>query len=195
MIIAPKDALRLAGLLLAGWLMGGIATPALGEESSSGFTVDFARTTLVDGVYQLNAGIRYELNPALTDALHNGVALVLEVQVDIHRRRDWWPDAHVATITQRYRVEYHALSRLYLVTHLNTGVQQSFFRFSSMLTFLGDLNALPLLDAGLLDGESDYEGRLRARLAVDALPLPLRVRAFLSPDWSPASDWYTWSLR
>jgi hypothetical protein len=194
LIIAPLHPLRLTGLLLAGWLMAGFAGPveAKGEPL---FSVDFARTQLVDGVYQLNAGIRYELSPALTDALHNGVALVFEVQVDIHRVRSWWLDAHVATVTQRYRLEYHALSRLYLVTHLNTGVQHSFFRFSSVLAFLGELEALPLLDASLLSRESQYDGRLRARIAVDALPLPLRVRAYLSPDWSPVSDWYTWSLR
>ncbi|OOG28664.1 hypothetical protein B1C78_01285 [Thioalkalivibrio denitrificans] len=172
-----------------------MASPGVAAEHEPPFSVDFARTQLVDGVYQLNAGIRYELSPALFDALHNGVTLVFEVQVDIHRLRAWWLDAHVATVTQRYRLEYHALSRLYLVTHLNTGVQQSFFRFSSVLAFLGELDAVPLLDASLLDSDSEYEGRLRARLAVDALPLPLRVRAFLSPDWSPASDWYTWSLR
>jgi hypothetical protein len=191
---APRHPLRLAALLLAGWLMAGIATTAEAENGPP-FTVDFAGTELVNGVYHLNAGIRYDLSPVLSDALHNGVALVFEVQVDIHRVRSWWLDEHVATVTQRYRLEYHALSRLYLVTHLNTGVQQSFFRFSSVLSFLGELEALPLLDASLLDGDSEYEGRLRARLAVDALPLPLRVRAYLSPDWSPVSDWYTWSLR
>jgi hypothetical protein len=186
--------MRLAGLLLAGWLMAGLGGTAEGTEAPP-FTVDHARTQLVDGVYHLNAGIRYELSPSLTDALHNGVALVFEVQVDVHRVRPWWVDAHVASLSQRYRLEYHALSRLYLVTHLNTGVQQSFFRFSSVLAFLGDLEAVPLLDATLLDEAGDYEGRLRARLAVDALPLPLRIRAFLSSEWSPESHWYTWSLR
>jgi hypothetical protein len=194
LIIAPLHPLRLTGLLLAGWLMAGFAGPAEAKEGPL-FSVDFARTQLVDGVYQLNAGIRYQLSPALSDALHNGVALVFEVQVDVHRVRAWWLDAHVATVVQRYRLEYHALSRLYLVTHLNTGVQHSFFRFSSVLAFLGELEALPLMDASLLNRESQYDGRLRARIAVDALPLPLRVRAYLSPDWSPVSDWYTWSLR
>lgn len=194
MIIAPSHSLRLAGLFLAGWLAIGLSGPAHGEDETP-FTVDFARTELVGGIYHLHAGLRYELNPSLTDALHNGVALVFEVQVEVHRPRSWWLDAHVATITQRYRLEYHALSRLYLVTHLNTGVQQSFFRFSSVLAFLGELDALPLLDAGLLDEEGGYEARLRTRLAIDALPLPLRVRAHLSPEWSPVSDWYTWSLR
>jgi hypothetical protein len=127
--------MRLAGLLLAGWLMAGVLALARAEGTEApAFTVDHARTQLVDGVYHLNAGIRYELSPSLTDALHNGVALVFEVQVDVYRVRPWWVDAHVASLSQRYRLEYHALSRLYLVTHLNTGVQQSFFRFSSVLS-------------------------------------------------------------
>jgi hypothetical protein len=194
LIITPTHPFRLAGLLLAGWLVSSAFSPACAGEGEL-FTVDFARTQLVDGVYHLHAGLRYELSPALADALHNGVALVFEVQVEVYRVRSWWLDAHVATVTQRYRLEYHALSRLYLVTHLNTGVQQSFFRFSSVLNFLGELDAVPLLDAGLLDDGAEYEARLRTRLLVDALPLPLRVRAYLSPEWSPVSDWYSWSLR
>lgn len=193
MITAPTQPLRLASLLLAGWLVVGIGT-ALGDEPSP-FRVDFARTQLLDSVYHLDAGLRYELSPVLTDALHNGVALVFEVQVDIHRPRSWWLDAHVASLSQRYMVEYHALSRLYLITHLNTGVQQSFFRFSSVLAALGDLESVPLLDAALLEDHGDYQARLRTRLAVDALPLPLRVRAYLLPDWRPVSEWYSWSLR
>jgi hypothetical protein len=194
LIITPSHTLRLAGLFLAGWLAASVFNPAHADEGEL-FTVDFARTQLVDGVYHLHAGLRYALSPALTDALHNGVALVFEVRVEVYRVRSWWLDAHVATITQRYRLDYHALSRLYLVTHLNTGVQQSFFRFSSVLTFLGELDAVPLLDAGLLDEGADYEARLRTRLLIDALPLPLRVRAYISPEWSPVSDWYSWSLR
>jgi len=192
---SPSSPLRLISLLLAGLLF----LPATGaaEEAVADplITVDFARTELSGGVYQLHGGIRYRLSPVLADALHNGVALVFEVQVQIERERAWIWDSTVATITQRYRIEYHALSQLYLLTHLNTGVQKSFFRLSSLLGTMGELDRIPLLDAALLDGDSGYKAHMRARLAVDALPLPLRLRAHLSPEWSPVSDWYTWSLR
>jgi len=192
--ISLASPLRLMGLLLAGCLMA-LPAAAPAQPAQPWIAVDFARTQLSGGVYYLDAGIHYRMSPALADALHNGVSLVFEVQVQVAQARGWLWDAQVATITQRYRIEYHALSRLYLLTHLNSGAQQSFFRFPSLLTTLGELENIPLLDAALLDDDASYTVRLRARLAVDALPLPLRARAYMSGEWSPVSDWYTWSLR
>ncbi|MCG5513040.1 DUF4390 domain-containing protein [Ectothiorhodospira shaposhnikovii] len=157
--------------------------------------VRWAGTELVSGIYLLNADIDYRLTRNLNQALHNGVKLTFEVQIEITRSRDWLWNATVAELVQRYRVEYHALSRLYIVTHLNTGVQRAFYRLESALFTLGDLRELPLLDAALLDDDQDYTVRLRARLKAEDLPLPLRVRGYLSREWSPVSEWFAWSLR
>jgi hypothetical protein len=46
----------------------------------------------------------------------------------------------------------------------------------------------------LLVSDERYEGALRARLDIEALPAPLRVFAYLSDDWRLTSEWYTWPL-
>ncbi|MCG5501732.1 DUF4390 domain-containing protein [Ectothiorhodospira lacustris] len=180
-------------VLLLAWLL---AWPGLlGASGNPPLKVRWAATELVSGIYLLNADIDYRLTRNLNEALHNGVKLTFEVQIEINRSRDWMWDATVAELVQRYRVEYHALSRLYIVTHLNTGVQRAFYRLESAMSTLGDLQELPLLDASLLDDDRDYAIRLRARLKAEDLPLPLRVRGYVSREWSPVSEWYSWSLR
>ncbi|MCG5496433.1 DUF4390 domain-containing protein [Ectothiorhodospira variabilis] len=185
----------LRALLLSCLLSVLVALPINALSGDAPLKVRSAHTELANGLYLLNATIDYRLTPNLEEALHNGVKLTFEVQVEISRGRDWIWDATVAELSQRYRLEYHALSRLYVLTHLNTGVKRTFYRLESALFTLGELDELPLLDASLLQDGQEYEARVRARLRVDALPLPLRVRGYVMRDWSPASDWYTWSLR
>ncbi|SEQ37877.1 protein of unknown function [Ectothiorhodospira magna] len=180
-------------ILLLAWLLIWPPTTVAGEDHP--LRVRWAGTELVGGVYLLNADIDYQLTRKLDEALHNGVRLTFEVQIQITRGRDWLWDASVAELIQRYRVEHHALSRLYIVTHLNTGVQRAFYRLESALYNLGHLRDLPLLDAPLLDPTQDYGIRLRTRLRAQDLPLPLRARAYVSREWSPVSEWYSWSLR
>lgn len=167
---------------------------AAAADKAPAFRVLWADTQRSEGIYLLDARIDYRLARNLREALHNGVRLTFEMRVEISRERDWVWDKTVAGLTQGYRLRYHALSRLYLLTSLNTGVQRSFQRLDSALARMGQVESLPLLDAALLEADMDYRARLRTSLRVDALPLPLRLRGYLLPDWKPESDWYTWPL-
>lgn len=169
-------------------------TPTLLHADHSYFQIEALTTERVDGVYRLTARIDYELPEVLLDALANGVDLVIQVEVEVLRERDWWFDEDVATVTQRYQLIYYALSRMYVVRNLNTGVQQTFPSLYSALHAIGQLRDFPLIDASLLDPGQVYKARLQARVAPEELPLPLRARAYLDSDWRPASEWYTWYL-
>ncbi|MFP4682138.1 MAG: DUF4390 domain-containing protein [Ectothiorhodospira sp.] len=192
------------GGVIQGGLRGGAAvllaclllcTPVAGlADEGPAFRVLWADVHQVEGVYQLDARIDYRLEANLREALHNGVRLTFDMRVEITRDRNWLWDETVAGLTQGYRLQYHALSRLYLLTHLNTGVQRTFHRLEAALTAMGDVEALPLLDAALLETGTDYRVHLRTALRVDALPLPLRLRGYLIPDWKPESDRYAWPL-
>ncbi|MCG5535970.1 DUF4390 domain-containing protein [Ectothiorhodospira mobilis] len=188
-----QGGLRSGAAVLLACLLLCLPMVALADETPP-FRVLWADTQRAEGIYLLDARIDYRLAPNLREALHNGVRLTFEMRVEITRQRDWLWDETVAGLTQGYRLEYHPLSRLYLLTSLNTGVQRSFQRLESALARMGQVEALPLLDAALLEAGTDYRVRLRAYLRVDALPLPLRLRGYLLPDWKPESDWYTWPL-
>lgn len=168
--------------------------PALPAAEQRYFRVESLTTEKVDGVYRLTASIDYQLPEVLLDALANGVDLVIEVKVEVLRERRWWIDEDIAAVTQRYQLIYYALSRMYVVRNLNTGVQQTFPSLYSALHAIGRLQDFPLIDASLLDPQQVYKARLQARVAPEELPLPLRARAYLDSDWRPASEWYTWYL-
>jgi hypothetical protein len=153
-----------------------------------------ADTRLVDGVYRLNAVIDYDLTTPVREALLNGVELVFDVDIAVLQDHMWWWDTDVAGLGQSYRLSYHALSRQFLVENLNTGVQRTFPDLSSALHHQGIVRELPLIDASLLDKDHTYTASLRAQLALNELPLPIRMRAYLSPAWRLGSGWYTWQL-
>ena len=161
---------------------------------AAGFEVISATTRLEGGVYRLNARLEYHFSHAALDALQNGVPLTVKVEMEVRRRRPWlWDDA-VYTLAQRWRLEYHALSRQYLVTNLNSGERQGFPSRVIALQAMGGIKDFPLLDQSLLSPDERYEGALRARLDLDALPAPLRLFAYISEDWRLTSEWYTWPL-
>lgn len=149
---------------------------------------------LVDGVYVLDAQIEYRLSGAAEEALDSGVPLVILLEIEVERTRWWWWNAEVARLEQRYRLRYHALAERYVLTALNSGESRSFRNLHVLLEELGTVEGLPVIDAGLLDDDENYRVRLRAGVDLDALPLPLRTVAYISPAWSLTSEWRSWSL-
>ena len=162
--------------------------------TASEFRVLEADTQLIGGVYRLNSVVDYDLTKPVREALLNGVALVFEMRIRVLRDRAWWWDASVADLNQSFQLSYHALSRQFVVENLNTGLQRTFVDLPSALHHQGAVHGLPLIDAALLDKNQIYTAGLRAQLALNELPLPIRARAYISSAWRLASAWYTWKL-
>lgn len=179
--------LRLPLLLLAMLLLMPWATAA-------DFQVLSATTRLEGEVYRLNAKLQYRLSAAAREALENGVPLTLAIDMEVRRRRKWAWDETVYTLAQRFRLEYHTLSRQYLVTNLNSGVRRAFPNREEALRYMGQIQDFPLLDKKLLEPKQRYRGALRARLDLEELPTPLRLFAYISDDWRLSSEWRTWKL-
>ncbi|VAW75686.1 hypothetical protein MNBD_GAMMA15-931 [hydrothermal vent metagenome] len=152
------------------------------------------RTLLIDGVYRVGARVDFTLNETLQEALHNGVPLVLDLRVEVIREREWLFDERIAELVQKFELEYHALTKSYLVKVSSTGAQQSFRSLGSALAFIGNIYDLPLIDENLLRAGRKYWVRMRADLDVEALPTPIRVWAYLGSEWSLQGDWHRWPL-
>jgi hypothetical protein len=162
--------------------------------SAAGFKVLSATTHLKNGVYLLDADVRYRFGKEPREALHNGVTLTIELEIEIVRRRGWLWDESVASLQQYYRLEYYALSRQYVVINLNSGELKNFPTLETAIEFLGRIRNFPLLDASLLEPDESYYVWLRVSLDIYALPAPLQLLAYFSGDWGLTSEWYTWPL-
>lgn len=156
--------------------------------------IESAKTHLVEGVYLLDAQINFQFTAATLEALHNGVPLTIEVQIQVQRERNYVWSEDIASLAQRYQISYHALAQRYVISNMNSGTQRSFVSWDATLQNLSYLRGYPMLDRSLIDANEIYQARIRARLDIEALPLPLRPVAYLSPQWRLVSDWFTWHL-
>jgi len=172
----------------------GIALP-VGAKAETGFTVQRASTSLVKGVYLLDVEFDLALPDAPREALASGVPIYLSIEMRVTRERNWWWDDTVAALTQRYRLEFHALSSRYLAINLNTGERDSFRTVGQALEHVGRLLDFPLLDRVLVGEGSRYTGSVRVGLDIGKLPLLLVTGAYFSSEWRLTSEDYRWLLK
>jgi hypothetical protein len=189
----PKSALRAGGLVLAALAVCSMKG-AGAQENPGHFDVRLAEAQRHSDVYYLDARIDFDLSSDAREALRSGLAIVIRIEVEIIHPRRFWFDSE-QSLTQRYQLEFHALTERYLVSNLNTGDEETFQSLESALHFIGNVDDLPLIDATLLEPHRRYDVRVRAVLDTDQLPGPLRLLAFWRRDWSIASDWYRWRLQ
>jgi len=162
---------------------------------ADGIYIRNANTSLTDNVYRLDAQIDYRLSKELLDALQNGVTLTLMVEVDIFRKQSYWLDSNLASLIQRYQLNYHALSQKFQLTNLNSGRVTSHVDLEDAIHIMGNLSGIPILDQDILQPNTTYYARLRAGLDTAKLPTPLLLLSYFMPGWQLRSEWYTWPIQ
>ena len=158
------------------------------------FTVLNAETRRGESGWRLDAVFEIRLSEGAREALENGVPLVLELQVQALERQPWLWDAVVAEQKRSRQLQYHALSRTYLVKDLDTGFQRSFRYLDEALQAAGVLEDVSVLDFELMKGKRRYAVRLRGSLDIESLPTPVRLLAYVSSAWDMDSEWHQWGL-
>lgn len=158
------------------------------------FEVRSASSRLVDGVHTLDARLQLVLSSDALNALSSGVALRIELQLEVIRVRRFYFDDDAAELTIRYELEYRPLSQRYIVRNLNSGNQDSFATLYSALNTLGRIQGLPVIDDALLEVGKTFRIRIRAMLSTRQYPAPLRLLFFWRDQWQLQSEWVEWFL-
>ena len=143
----------------------------------------------------MNARIDLPVSDAVRRGLAEGVPLTLELDLDIERVRQLLPNSRVAELTQRYHLQYNAVSARYILRNDNSGQQES----------LGDRRCRARAavrdpqPAGARQGADRSRPPLRGQRARQSrlrhVPFTLRLLMFWVSDWHRESDWYTWTLQ
>jgi hypothetical protein len=154
------------------------------------FEIIDASVHLEKGVYRVDAEIDYHLSGKPREALENGVPLILELEMQVIRKRAYLWDDTLASVLLRHRLSYRALSRRYQIENLSTGRMESFPSLNSAVRFLREVREFPLIDQSLLQADQSYVLALKARLDIESLPTPLRALAYVSPEWYLSSSWH-----
>jgi hypothetical protein len=166
-----------------------------GSLAAADFKIAEVKTYLEEGVYLLDAEIEYRFNDTVLEALNHGVPLTLEVHLQVRRDGAWVWEQDTAELRLRYLISYRAITSLYEVSDLNQETSRSFVTREAALGFLGEINRLPIVDAQQLESGSAYWLEMKTQLDIEALPLPLRPLAYLTPDWNLSSGWSSWPLQ
>jgi hypothetical protein len=171
------------------------ASPARAEGLEGRFEVRSADLELKDGVYHLNARIELPVGDAVRRGLAEGVPLSIELDIDIERVRQLLPNSRVAELTQRYHLQYNAVSARFILRNDNSGQQESLGTIDAALEQLSEIHGLPVLDKSLIAADRRYEANVRAKIDYGTVPFTLRVVMFWVNEWHRESDWYTWTLQ
>jgi hypothetical protein len=139
----------------------------------------------------LDGQLDFHFSTTALEALDNGVPLVVELQLNLRPRGAWFWETDLVDRSLWLQVRFLPLSRLYEVNDLSRSERRNFATRGAALASLGELSQIPLLEVTDLRGIERYEVRLRAILDIEALPLPLRLLAYVSPAWTLRSEWLT----
>jgi hypothetical protein len=180
--------LTLGSLLLAVASMFAIADALDGV-----LEVRSAYVNIDNGVFLLHARIEYPVNPAIRDALRDGVTLTFDLDTRVDRERRFWFNANIVELTLRRELAYHAVSDRYVVRDVKSNEQQTFPTLEEALAYLGKVDGWPILVEPQLNGGM-YVISVRAGVRRGKLPASLRVLLFWADDWHRVSEWYSWSL-
>lgn len=162
------------------------------------FTVRDSAPRLVDRV--LHVGTRFELslNPKTEEALHKGIPLEVVFDFNLVRKRWWWADRVITDHQLRRRLQFHALSRQYMVVEPRpSGLAESFASLDRALAFLGDFSDLRIALTARKEILPDARHVLatRAYLNIEALPALMRPLAYATPSWYLGTGWTEWPVQ
>jgi hypothetical protein len=191
---STRDGLTRGGLLAAVCLML-LAAWSLGvaDALDGVLEVRSAFVNIDKGVFLLHARVEYPISPAIRTALQDGITLIVDLEARVDRDRRLWFGANIVDLTLRRELSYHAVSDRYVVRDTHSGDLQTFATVDEALSFLGRVDAWPILVEPQLNGGS-YTISVRAGLRRGHLPASLRAILFWTDDWVRESEWYTWSL-
>jgi hypothetical protein len=95
----------------------------------------------------------------------------------------------------RYQISYQALASVYQVWDLQNNTKENFVTREIAFNALGEISAMHVVRHGQMDKGEIYSVGLKTSLDLDALPLPMRPLAYLSPSWNQSSEWRTCRIR
>lgn len=144
--------------------------------------------------WQLSAQIDYRFSEPTIEALNNGVPLYISTRLKVDQPKRWFWSKTVLEKEIRTRLRYLALSKLYQVTDLEDGKHHNFASFQAAIDHLGSpKKTLSQQEADSIKPDST-KAKLKTKLEIESLPLPLRPVAYLKPAWHLNSGWHTWKL-
>ena len=182
--------------LLSVVLLGAVSL-LTAQPQAAGFQVKSAQPYLHDRVLHVNARLDLTLNPRTEEALGKGIPIDVVIEINLVKRIWWWRNKVITDYTLRRRIQFHALSRQYLVSGRTAREPaESFGTLSAALAHAGALEdfTIALTPKKEIEAGARHLLQLRARLDIEALPMLMRPLAYTLPSWRLSTGWTEWPI-
>lgn len=145
--------------------------------------------------YKAEGTMSIQLSKSLQKALTHGVKLRANIDFTLGKHRDWWWNSarHISRIS--YQLNYHALSKHYILKRLDKEQHWSFSTLPAALKQIGKIenHLLPPLNANIENGK--YYIYVAANLTTETMSLPLKIQSyFKSNKYLIESEGVLWAL-
>jgi len=180
-----------------GVVLLGLALMFTARADAANFGVKSAQAYLEDRWLHVNARFELPVNPRIEEALNKGIPIDVVIDVNMAKHRWWWWNRVITDHSLRRHIQFHALSRQYLVSGLHRrDPSLSFSSLTQALAHAGTLDKLRIFLAPKKEIEAGarYLLQLRARLDIEALPMLMRPLAYATPSWRRNTGWTEWPI-
>lgn len=154
--------------------------------SGTSMHIRSAELVAVDGTYELNADVDMRFSPKAEEAISKGFVLNYIVEFQLSKPKKYWFDDEIITVSEEISLNYHALSRQYLVTRGDQ--QRAFVRLDEALDDLSDISAIKVIKQTMIEKEDLYKAVLLMRLDTKKLPQALQAEE----EWHMKSQRLEW---
>lgn len=178
---------KIKHFLLVG-LLALSATTAIAGNSS--LNIRSAELVPIEDAYVLNADVDMKFSPRVEEAIGKGFVLNFLVEFQLAIPRKYWFNDEIVTVTHEISLNYHALSRQFLVTRGDQ--QKAFVRLDEALDDLSDINGLKVFQKSDIEKDTTYQAALLMRLNTKKLPQALQGDTISTDDWKIRSQRFEW---
>jgi len=128
----------------------------------------------------------------LVSVINSGVPTTFSFFVNLYRKRAFWIDKKIASLTLVHTIKYDNLKNTYTVTRSwDTTAPQVVDHFDEATKLMTEIDSLKVAPLDLLQKGQRYQIRTKAELSRITLPLYLHYVLFFVSLWDFETDWYT----
>ena len=148
-----------------------------------------------DGVF-MSAIVRFELPPAVEDALTKGIAMFFVAEADVYQNRWYWTDRRVASATRTIRLAFQPLTRRWRVNivsglvsssaGLRATLNQNYDSLPEAMSAVQRLSRWRIADNAEIEGDVPYRMEFTFNLDLSQLPRPFQIGVVGQRDWTIA---------
>jgi Domain of unknown function (DUF4390) len=189
--------LEWAALIICAFLFTGVAFVAHAAPGDVGNAAgaeisQMALERNAEGVF-LSATTRFDLPPAVEDALYKGVPMYFVAEAEVFRSRWYWYDKRLLTAERHFRLAYQPLTRRWRVnvapSAINAGslglaLNQNFESLPEALSAVKRISHWKIAEPGEIEIDQRHNVEFRFKLDLSQLPRPFQIGVLGQADWT-----------